>query len=238
MTQAHAHTQSYLARRGELETYFDRTAAEGWKRLMSDAPLKGVRATVQAGRNAMRALILSWLPADMSGMRLLDAGCGAGQLALEAAARGADVVAVDLSRTLLALAQERADAISLKGRVRFLAGDMLDAGHGQFDHVVAMDSVIHYGGPDRVRAIAGLCARASGSVVFTFAPANALLSTMHAAGKLFPRADRSPAIVPVGEARLRADISASPALAGFAPARTQRVKSGFYISQAMELLAR
>lgn len=235
MTQAVAQSQSYLTRRGELETYFDRTAAEGWKKLMSDAPLKGVRATVQAGRNAMRSLILSWLPQDLRGARILDAGCGAGQLALEAAARGADVVAVDLSRTLLALAQEKADTLNLPGRVRFVAGDMLDAGLGQFDHAVAMDSVIHYGGPDRVRAIEGLCARASASVVFTFAPANPLLSAMHAAGKLFPRADRSPAIVPVGEARLRADLAASPALARFAPARTQRVKSGFYISQAMEL---
>jgi magnesium-protoporphyrin O-methyltransferase len=67
---------TYLTRRGELETYFDRTAAEAWKRLTSDAPVSGIRATVRAGRDRMRATMLSWLPADLHGCRLLDAGCG------------------------------------------------------------------------------------------------------------------------------------------------------------------
>ncbi len=70
---------SYDARRGELTTYFDRTAVEAWSRLTSDAPVSKVRATVRAGRDAMRGTLLSWLPADMTGLRLLDAGCGTGR---------------------------------------------------------------------------------------------------------------------------------------------------------------
>ncbi|MEN0079509.1 MAG: magnesium protoporphyrin IX methyltransferase, partial [Pseudomonadota bacterium] len=31
-------TATYLKKRGELETYFDRTAAEAWAKLTSDAP--------------------------------------------------------------------------------------------------------------------------------------------------------------------------------------------------------
>ena len=46
---------SYIERRGQLETYFDRTAADAWAKLTSDAPVSGVRATVRAGRDAMRA---------------------------------------------------------------------------------------------------------------------------------------------------------------------------------------
>ena len=88
-------TETYLARRGQLETYFDRTAADAWKRLTSDAPVSGIRATVRAGRDRMRATLLAWLPDDLRGARLLDAGCGTGALAVEAARRGADVVAVD-----------------------------------------------------------------------------------------------------------------------------------------------
>ena len=65
---------SYDTRRGELTTYFDRTAVEAWSRLTSDAPVSRIRATVRAGRDAMRATLLSWLPADMTGLRLLDAG--------------------------------------------------------------------------------------------------------------------------------------------------------------------
>ena len=65
---------SYLQRRGQIETYFDRTAAEAWARLTSDAPVGRIRATVRAGRERMRDTLLEWLPADLSGCRLLDAG--------------------------------------------------------------------------------------------------------------------------------------------------------------------
>ena len=91
---------SYLERRGQIEAYFDRTAAQAWERLTSDAPVGRIRATVRAGRDQMRSTLLSWLPTDMSGQRLLDAGCGTGALAAEAASRGAHVVAIDLSPTL------------------------------------------------------------------------------------------------------------------------------------------
>ena len=78
---------SYQIRRGEIETYFDRTAAQAWARLTSDAPVGRIRATVRAGRDRMRSTLLSWLPADLRGTRLLDAGCGTGALAVEAARR-------------------------------------------------------------------------------------------------------------------------------------------------------
>ena len=45
--------------RGELETYFDRTAVEAWARLTSDAPVGRIRATVRAGRDDMRSTLLS-----------------------------------------------------------------------------------------------------------------------------------------------------------------------------------
>src|SRR6478735_12362293 len=96
---------SYDARRGELTTYFDRTAVDAWSRLTSDAPVSRIRATVRAGRDAMRATLLSWLPADMRGLRLLDAGCGTGALAVEAAQRGANVVAIDVARSLVSIAR-------------------------------------------------------------------------------------------------------------------------------------
>ena len=86
-------TPSYVSRRGELEAYFDRTAVDAWKRLTSDAPVNRIRATVRAGRDAMRNTLLSWLPQDMRGVRLLDAGCGTGALAIEAARRGASPAA-------------------------------------------------------------------------------------------------------------------------------------------------
>jgi magnesium-protoporphyrin O-methyltransferase len=228
------HTATYTATRARLATYFDRTAVEAWKRLTSDAPVGSIRATVRAGREAMRATLVSWLPGTLADRRLLDAGCGTGALAVEAAARGASVTAIDLSPTLVGLARERAGETAIDWRT----GDMLDPALGAFDHVVAMDSLIHYRAEDVVRALAALAPRTRASILFTFAPRTPALAAMHAAGKLFPRANRSPAIEPVPPRALLAAIAAEPALGAFGVGRTHRVAAGFYISQALELVRR
>lgn len=227
-------TPTWIARRGELETYFDRTAVEAWKRLTSDAPVSRVRATVRAGRNAMRETLLSWLPIDLRGARLLDAGCGAGALAVEAARRGADVVAVDISPTLIGLAQERAPRDTGAGRVTFMVGDMLDPALGRFDHVVAMDSLIHYDGADIARTLAALIRRTDGSIVFTIAPRTPALMAMHAVGRFFPRGNRAPAIAPISRRALESHMGAHEELRGWRIAREHRVDIGFYVSQALE----
>src|SRR6478736_3225079 len=74
-----------VIRRELIERYFDRTAADAWARLTSSAKVSGIRATVRAGRDRMRATLLGWLPSDLRDARLLDAGCGTGALAVEAA---------------------------------------------------------------------------------------------------------------------------------------------------------
>src|ERR1700744_4508402 len=115
-------TTEYIERRGELETYFDRTAVAAWTRLTSDAPVGRIRATVRAGRDEMRNSLLSWLPQDMRGARLLDAGCGTGALSFDAARRGANVVAVDISPTLIQIAGGRLPSDISPKRIRFIAG--------------------------------------------------------------------------------------------------------------------
>ena len=229
-------TSSYQERRGEIETYFDRTASDAWGRLTSDAPVSRVRATVRAGRDLMRSTLLGWLPADLSGRRLLDAGCGTGALAVEAARRGAAVVAIDVAPTLITLAQERSPKDLGEGRVEFLVGDMTDPALGAFDHVVAMDSVIHYRSDDVVKLLAQVAARTTGSILFTYAPRTPLLAVMHAVGQFFPHGDRSPAIVPVSPKRLQRLIAAEPGLVDWRIGRTQRIARGFYTSQALELV--
>lgn len=226
---------AYRDRLNRIETYFDRTAVRAWEQMTSDAPLGRIRATVRAGRDQMRAEILRMLPADMTGLRLLDAGCGTGALAVEAAARGALVVAIDLSPKLVALARHRAPK-DLAGRLDFRVGDLLDESLGCFDHMVAMDVLIHYPLDEAVATLAALEPRVGGSIQFTFAPRTPLLGAMHAVGKLFPRGDRSPAIEPVREAALRR--AAESRLRSLAPARSVRVTSGFYISQVLELARR
>lgn len=231
-------TTTYFERRTQLEDYFDRTAVEAWKRLTSDAPVGRIRATVRAGRDQMRATLLGYLPQDLTGRRILDAGCGTGALAIEAARRGAHVVAIDLSPTLVGLAHERSEMDFGSGHVEFRVGDMLDPQLGDFDHVVAMDSLIHYKAADVVRVLSGLAARTRDSLVFTFAPRTTPLAVMHAVGGLFPRGNRAPAIEPVAPDALIERIETEPAMSAWITARTRRVGVGFYTSQALELIRR
>lgn len=227
-------TSSYLARREWIEEYFDRTAAETWARLTSEAPVGRIRSTVREGRDRMRATLAGWLPADLTGRRVLDAGCGTGALAVDLALRGAHVVGVDLSPNLVRVATERLPA-ELRRLVTFESGDMLSEKLGGFDHVVAMDSLIHYDASDLVDTLDRLSRRARESLLFTFAPRTPLLATMHAVGTLLPRGNRAPRIVPVSEPALRRAMEQHRALQHWHVARSERIHNGFYTSQAMEL---
>ena len=209
-----------------VETYFDRTATRTWERLTSDAPVSRIRQTVRQGRDRMRALMLSRLPADLTGLRILDAGCGPGVMTAELAARGASVVGVDISPQLVAIAEARLDPAH-RARVRLVAGDMTDPELGHFDAVMGMDSLIYYAEADLVTAVEGLMTR-TGQMVFTVAPRTPALMAMWWTGKLFPRSDRSPVMVPHAARTLGDKVP------GLAP--VGRITSGFYISEALEVL--
>lgn len=226
---------TYEATRERLETYFDKTASRTWEALTSDAPVSRIRQTVREGRDQMRAELLSILPKDLHGARVLDAGCGAGQMAIELAERGASVVAVDISPSLLDVAYRRTPE-HLLGRIEYHAGDMLDPDFGTFDAAVAMDSLIHYDASDIARAVGGLAARlSSGPLAFTVAPRTSLLVAMWWAGKAFPRGDKSPAIQPHRAETIQKSLKNN----GFSTNLTERarVARGFYISQALEARA-
>ena len=172
---------------------------------------------------------------QLRGRRLLDAGCGTGALAVEAAKRGADVTAVDISPTLIGIARERLPERLGQGQINFVAGDMLDKRFGTFDHIVAMDSLIHYTLPDMVLMLERLSEMSRSGLHFTYAPRTPALAAMHMVGKVFPRSDRSPRIVPHATDSLHKWIGKSAALEGWQPGRDGRISSGFYISHAQEL---
>ncbi len=218
---------TYEATRSRVETYFDRTATKTWERLTSDAPVSGIRATVRAGRDRMRDVLIGQLPHDLTGLRILDAGCGTGALAFELAARGADVVGVDISPQLIDIANKRTPD-DLSGSLQFKAGDMLDPALGDFDHVVAMDSMIYYAQADICTILTDIAPRIRGNMVFTVAPRTPLLMAMWRIGKLFPSTDRSPTMVPHAPAKL------AKALTTGTLRDVERVTSGFYISNALE----
>jgi magnesium-protoporphyrin O-methyltransferase len=221
--------QDYSATLSRVEDYFDRSATKVWERLTSDAPVSRIRQTVREGRDRMRAIMLSRLPADLKGARVLDAGCGTGLMTAELAARGADVVAVDISPQLIAIAEQRLTE-DLRPRVTFAAGDMTSTAHGHFDFVMAMDSLIYYRTPDIAEALRKLADRTQGHITFTVAPRTPFLMTFFTVGKAFPRADRSPTMIPQ-------DWRAIARHAGGSVAKVERVSRGFYISECLEYRA-
>ena len=117
-----------------------------------------------------------------------------------------------------------------------LGGPLRGAGAGADAATFFAEMVLPSKAADVVRVLSGLAARTDRSMLFTFAPSSAFLQAFLAVGRLVPRGDRSPAIVPVAERTLRRLIAAEPAMAGWTSARTHRVARGFYTSQALEVL--
>jgi SAM-dependent methyltransferase len=87
---------------------------------------------------------------DVRGRQVLDAGCGAGALAVELAARGAaQVVGVDVSERMVAAARERVAAAPASASASFVVGDLAGGAalapfaDGAFD-VAASSLALHY----------------------------------------------------------------------------------------------
>src|SRR5512132_1579084 len=86
------------------------------------------------------------------GTRLLDVGCGAGQLALIAARAGAKVTGCDIATNWIEMARARALAEGLE--ITFEEGDAesLPYRDGEFDAVVSLIGAMFAPRPDRVAA--------------------------------------------------------------------------------------
>ncbi len=73
------------------------------------------------------------------GARVLDVGCGPGRHALALAARGIDVVGVDISKTFIDLATAAAQQAGVGGRARFVRGDARSLEYAsEFDAVLSL----------------------------------------------------------------------------------------------------
>ena len=95
----------------------DATSVEALRSLCADyeeidtsyKDFERIRATVRAGRDEMRNTLLSWLPQDLTGARVLDAGCGLGDglIALRQAYPLARLEGLEWSRPLRWLCARR-----------------------------------------------------------------------------------------------------------------------------------
>jgi SAM-dependent methyltransferase len=114
------------ANTGDPIAQFKLNQKEGWKRF---APLEAI-TTSAAGRLVRFAGI-------HPGMRVLDAGCGTGVVAITAARLGATVKGVDLTPQLIERANENSKIASVK--IEWIEGDVeqLLFGDAEFDAVLS-----------------------------------------------------------------------------------------------------
>lgn len=85
-----------------------------------------------------------------AGARVLDLGCGTGNAALEAARRGADVVAIDPAARLVDVTRARAEREGLRVRAEVGDASRIPSDDAAFDAVVSVFAVIF--APDADRA--------------------------------------------------------------------------------------
>ena len=226
--------KTYSQTRDRIQVYFDQTAVKAWEALTNESPVSAIRSKVRAGRQEMRELLLSRLPRDLKGYSILDAGCGTGQMSIDLGIRGAKVLGIDISANLIDIAKNRLPT-ELKSRVNFAVSDMMKD-HGNFDHVVLMDSLIHYPEADAKAVLSNLLERTSKGILFTLVPTNPFLKLKLLFGRLFPQSDRSPVLAPLDiksfikkfDAELNDKVSCEINSVG-------QVNKWFYTSEAIEL---
>ena len=223
---------TYLAKRARLENYFNEVSSDAWDKLTSNEPVSFVRQLVREGREKMQAAIIEKLPKDLRGTRILDAGCGTGVLSRMLDEKGAEVVGVDISEKLIEVAKDRSN---LNKNIEYFAGDMKEQSFGNFDYIIAMDSLIHYSTEDVISSIADFSSRANNSVLFTVIPSTFVLRTKLHLGKFFPKSERSPEVVPIEWGQLE-QLEALKINASLS--KIKRIKRFFYVSEAWELANR
>ena len=223
---------TYLAKRARLENYFNEVSSDAWDKLTSNEPVSFVRQLVREGREKMQLAIMEKLPKDLTGLRVLDAGCGTGALSRMLDERGAEVVGVDISDKLIEVAKNRSGSNS---NIEYFSGDMKEESFGNFDYIIAMDSLIHYSTEDVMSSLVDFSKRANISVFFTIIPSTFVLRTKLHLGKFFPKSERSPEVVPIEWRQLR-KLEALEVNATLE--KIKRIKSLFYVSEFWELAHR
>lgn len=85
------------------------------------------------------------LPTDLSGARALDIGCNAGFYSFALAARGAEVLALDLDKHYLQQGRWASQYLDPEGRIEFRQGSVYDLVEieGRFDVVLFMGVLYH-----------------------------------------------------------------------------------------------
>lgn len=130
------------------------------------------------------------------GMKVLDVACGSGNLALIAAAKGADVSGIDIADNLIETAKKRADEAGLN--VRFEQGDAeaMPYEDDSFDLVMTMFGAMFAPRPDVTASELLRVCKSGGRIAMANWTPTGLAGQMFAlAGKYLPPPDMPPPVL-------------------------------------------
>ena len=100
--------RTYSQNRDRIAEYFDKTGFRAWEALTTETPVSKIRLKVRASREKMRSRMLLHLPNDLSGKRILDAGCGTGYVAETLIDLNyKNLVGIDYSKDMLEIARSK-----------------------------------------------------------------------------------------------------------------------------------
>lgn len=142
----------------ELER-FNRLADQWWD---SEGPMKPLH-----GLNPVRLQFITE-HTPLNGLKVLDVGCGGGLLAEAMCQQGATVSALDLSKDLLAAAQQHAKQQALDIDYQAIPVEEFSALHTQqFDVVTCMEMLEHVPDPQSIISACVRCCKPGGTIFFS-----------------------------------------------------------------------
>lgn len=115
--------------------------------------------------NPVRTRYIERAAGGLAGKKILDVGCGAGILSEALAARGAEVLGIDVASDVLKAAEMHAKASKLKIEYRKASAEALaEEKPGAFDLVTCLEMLEHVPDPERVVAACARLAKPGGAV--------------------------------------------------------------------------
>lgn len=115
---------------------------QGHARPTGDPKYTAYRKWYHAGYKAHEWLY-DWVRSNAKNKKVLDFGCGTGELTIEAAKAGADVIGIDISEASLIIARESAAEAGVSVDFRVMDGEDTDFESGTFD-IVVVSGVLHH----------------------------------------------------------------------------------------------
>ncbi|GLJ30321.1 hypothetical protein SUGI_0599820 [Cryptomeria japonica] len=222
-----------------VRNYFNTAGFERWKRIYGEtADVNSVQLDIREGHAQTVEKVLQMVKKDgsLNGISVCDAGCGTGSLSIPLAMEGAIVYANDISSSMVAEAERKANEVlkpsslgSTLVKPTFETKD-LESLDGKYHTVACLDVLIHYPQDKAGEMIAHLASLAEKRLILSFAPKTLYYSVLKRIGELFP----GPSKATRAYLHSEEDVEAALRAAGWEVRRRDMTATKFYFSRLLE----